>query len=387
MSGAKSPLRLRSPQKHTSIDADFPTLQSPTTSSQKKFSFKKVAALGVVAVAAVAGVAYVSSNQASTNQHVSGGSHGKSFKGLGADCVADWGQCGGTNWAGATCCSVADSFCSAQSQWYSQCLPVGTNPFPAFTLEPTQAPPAPTTPGLVPDWGQCGGANYQGITSCSSATSTCSIQSNWYAQCLPAGTTPFPLVDYSFNQVVNGIVLNPRTVFNGVVNGATEVWGYEGKALAFDGNNDNVIVSNSEAWDFSSSGFTLAANVKRSTADSEDGIITKWYGPDNFLLKFQGNSLVFTVNFVTAQWQTITFDFADETYLGQWGFVKASYHRTGAGGSTMRLWWNGEQVGTLAVADNQIVHSDVPVHIGNTNNDWSYYGGVIDNVKIWNAAV
>lgn len=35
-------------------------------------------------------------------------------------CSALWAQCGGSGWAGTTCC--ASGTCKAQNEWYSQCL-------------------------------------------------------------------------------------------------------------------------------------------------------------------------------------------------------------------------------------------------------------------------
>ncbi|KAK3361858.1 cutinase-domain-containing protein [Lasiosphaeria ovina] len=40
--------------------------------------------------------------------------------GNGGACSALWGQCGGSGWEGATCCSQGT--CKASNQWYSQCL-------------------------------------------------------------------------------------------------------------------------------------------------------------------------------------------------------------------------------------------------------------------------
>jgi hypothetical protein len=205
---------------------------------------------------------------------------------------------------------------------------------------------------------------------------------------LPAGSTPFPWVDYSFNQIENGVVYNPRREFNGLVSptGAVAGPGYQSQGIVLDGVSGRVVVSNSEGWDFSSSGFTLSADVLRARSETEDAIITKWYTPDNFLLKFQDNSLVFSIHFDTAGDQTITHFFADTNYVGQWSHVKASYQRTGPT-SVMKLWWNGNLVGTLNVPDHVISASSMPVVVGNTNNEWSFFEGTIDNVKIWNAAV
>lgn len=37
------------------------------------------------------------------------------------NCAAQWGQCGGNNWNGPTCCQSGSS-CSRINEWYSQCL-------------------------------------------------------------------------------------------------------------------------------------------------------------------------------------------------------------------------------------------------------------------------
>ncbi|CAI4212817.1 unnamed protein product [Parascedosporium putredinis] len=46
-----------------------------------------------------------------------------------------WGQCGGNNWSGATSC-VAGYTCTYQNDWYSQCLP-GANPVTTTTAKTT----------------------------------------------------------------------------------------------------------------------------------------------------------------------------------------------------------------------------------------------------------
>eukprot|EP00929_Paragymnodinium_shiwhaense_P020211 TRINITY_DN13538_c0_g1_i2.p1 TRINITY_DN13538_c0_g1~~TRINITY_DN13538_c0_g1_i2.p1 ORF type:complete len:469 (+),score=75.49 TRINITY_DN13538_c0_g1_i2:101-1507(+) len=40
----------------------------------------------------------------------------------GASCSGRWGQCGGQNWNGATCCTAGNA-CKYSNPWYSQCLP------------------------------------------------------------------------------------------------------------------------------------------------------------------------------------------------------------------------------------------------------------------------
>ncbi|CAK4110792.1 unnamed protein product, partial [Aphanomyces euteiches] len=56
----------------------------------------------------------------------------------GADAqVGAYGQCGGLNYSGSTSC-IAGWECKVQSQWYSQCVPSSNNP------------PATTSPTVVP---------------------------------------------------------------------------------------------------------------------------------------------------------------------------------------------------------------------------------------------
>uniref|UniRef100_A0A0G4HRU4 CBM1 domain-containing protein n=1 Tax=Chromera velia CCMP2878 TaxID=1169474 RepID=A0A0G4HRU4_9ALVE len=57
------------------------------------------------------------------------------------DCSALWGQCGGQNWSGPTCCE-SGSVCQFGNPWYSQCVPPTT---PAPTTTTTPAPTTTTT--------------------------------------------------------------------------------------------------------------------------------------------------------------------------------------------------------------------------------------------------
>ncbi|KAF0726180.1 hypothetical protein Ae201684P_020424 [Aphanomyces euteiches] len=64
-----------------------------------------------------------------------------------------------------------------------------TRPTTAPTTRPTSAPtsaPSPSAPssGAVGAWGQCGGNNYSGSSTCVSGY-TCKSVSEWYSQCIP----------------------------------------------------------------------------------------------------------------------------------------------------------------------------------------------------------
>jgi len=63
--------------------------------------------------------------------------------------------------------------------------PAPANPAPAPSTMQTVVRPAPTggAGAAVAKWGQCGGNNYTGSTTCV-AGSTCQVQNPWYSQCL-----------------------------------------------------------------------------------------------------------------------------------------------------------------------------------------------------------
>ncbi|KAK4154128.1 putative feruloyl esterase C [Chaetomidium leptoderma] len=60
--------------------------------------------------------------------------------------VALWGQCGGQGYTGGTTC-VSGACCSAQNQWYSQCLPGSCNPSNGGGSPAPTTTPAPSTGG------------------------------------------------------------------------------------------------------------------------------------------------------------------------------------------------------------------------------------------------
>jgi hypothetical protein len=100
--------------------------------------------------------------------------------------VKVWEQCGGKAWKQPWTAECTDgSTCVKKDEWYSQCLfgQPTTAPSPD-TASPAAPGSGPTTGGGVTKWGQCGGANYHGPTSCVAKTQ-CIKHSNWYSQCKP----------------------------------------------------------------------------------------------------------------------------------------------------------------------------------------------------------
>jgi len=89
------------------------------------------------------------------------------------DCSPVWGQCGGKDWNGSSCCQTG-SVCQVRSSWYSQCIYAATD--------------------CAAVWGQCGGQHWSGATCCQQG-SVCQFDSPWYSQCIPADPTPQPSVE------------------------------------------------------------------------------------------------------------------------------------------------------------------------------------------------
>jgi len=206
------------------------------------------------------------------------------------------------------------------------------------------------------------------------------------------GYAPFPLVDFDFNNVdlTTNFIDNPNPLYTG------QGWGTfhlitnskDGTpALQFNNVDTFISVANTVSWDFSSTGFTLQADVNRYTNTDEDSMITKWYGADYFLLKFEGNSIIFSVRVVGDVRYSAQYNFPDNSYLHQWHTIKATYKPTSATSSVITIYWDGNNVASYNVPSATLMPSWNDVKVGNANNAWSVFNGGIDNVKIWNAVV
>ncbi len=66
------------------------------------------------------------------------------FAGLAAAAAAPYAQCGGNSWTGDTTCESGWT-CTLQSEWYSQCLPGTTSTTLATSTTKTTTAPSSTT--------------------------------------------------------------------------------------------------------------------------------------------------------------------------------------------------------------------------------------------------
>jgi len=235
-----------------------------------------------------------------------------------------------------------------------------------------------------PVWGQCGGLNWPGPTCCL-GTSFCTMKNDWYSQCFPRGKLPYPLVDYTFDKDTSefgrGIVVNNGpSLFNGQVLGdVTLGTGWRSQfAAQFDGQTSVIAVDKSENFGpLLAGGFTLEADIFRESINGEDGILGKNYGGDQFRLTWYGSTLTFMVfpevlgsgcqsGFVQVQYTP-----PDDSYLNEWKYVKAVY-AVYPGGSHLLLDFAGQVTSQTFNGCKGMATGGIPIHIGNTNGQTNW---------------
>eukprot|EP00752_Nemacystus_decipiens_P013639 g12092.t1 len=104
--------------------------------------------------------------------------------------VEPYEQCGGVDYTGSTCCTEGYA-CTERGEdgCFLQCRPASTEN--ESTPSPIAAMEEPTDQDCSGAYGQCGGNNYTGATCCPSGY-TCVESDEWYSQCRPDGNQPAP---------------------------------------------------------------------------------------------------------------------------------------------------------------------------------------------------
>jgi len=179
--------------------------------------------------------------------------------------------------------------------------------------------------------------------------------------------------------------------YSGTINGATRVDGIKGKALYFDGNDYvNAGVMNMNPSDPEYNGLTLSALFKATAWSSgyHDGrIIDKsvgeWESGAYFMLSTinvgSGTRLRFRVK--TNGTTTELIASSGDLSLNKWYFAHATYD-----GSEMKIFLNGEEVGSIAKTGT-ISTDNSPVYIGNNSVHNRPWYGIIDNVRIYQETI
>ena len=217
---------------------------------------------------------------------------------------------------------------------------------------------------------------------------------------------PAPLIEYRFDEpgpFARGLVLNrarPGGAFNGTVHGNAELvpgprvsGRSSNRALGLDGDTAFVEVAGSETRGFEN-GVVVSAMVRRDTNKSEDAILSKWYGGDQWLLTFYpggAGRLIFTVRLGTGAYVSAEYLLPDENYLERWAQVDARYdivvNESSSGPhGLLRLYWGGVLVASRRVEDQPLGlwPSRSRIHVGDAGpgTSWSRFQGAIDEVRI-----
>jgi hypothetical protein len=195
-----------------------------------------------------------------------------------------------------------------------------------------------------------------------------------------------PTIEYRFDNktdFANKVVQNRSSSnYKGTIQGsAQQTVGVLGNGIQMNDSNVYVEAKDSQSLNFSN-GLTLEAFVRRSSNTNEDAIASKWYGTDQFLLTFSGESkgrLIFSVRHSNGTRSSVEYAIPNTSYLQDWVRVAATYNGSGR----LRLYWNGKKVAEKLVSGRGMASGSNKIRIGDAGNNWSRFNGKIDEVKIW----
>ena len=190
------------------------------------------------------------------------------------------------------------------------------------------------------------------------------------------------LVGYwKFNEGV-GATANDNSFYrnNGnLINGAS--WtnnGKIGKAVNFDGTNDYIEVPDSTSLS-PRAGLTVSAWIKRDTVNSIDAILGKYKSITNersFELGMANTYPVFIISSDGVTATTLTATTAIDA--GQWYYVAAVWDQT-----QIHVYVNGKRENSAAYTAG-LYDNDEALRIGDADQSFWYYDGLIDEVKMYN---
>jgi hypothetical protein len=187
---------------------------------------------------------------------------------------------------------------------------------------------------------------------------------------------------YAFSETSGNAVIDASgSGNNGTLSGATRTTsGKYGRALSFDGTNDRVNIPDSSSLDLTD-GVTMEAWVRPSSLGGWDTVVLKEQ-PGNLVYALYANTgpgpasgeIETTAGYFT-QYATGALP------LNTWTHLAMTYD-----GTTLRLYINGAEVGSRPVSGS-VVTSSSALRIGGNAVWGEYFGGLIDEVRIYNRAL
>lgn len=173
---------------------------------------------------------------------------------------------------------------------------------------------------------------------------------------------------------------------NGTINGATWTTTAQGgsNALDFDGSNDYVSLG---GLDVSGSAMTLAAWIRLDTITGDPRFISKADGvmENNHYWMVSNSSGGGNVPRFRLKTGTTTSTLIADSgtfSVGAWAHVAATYD-----GSTMRLYKDGDPIGSLAKSGTIATSSSVDAWIGANPDSSNFFDGIIDEAAIYSRAL
>jgi hypothetical protein len=185
---------------------------------------------------------------------------------------------------------------------------------------------------------------------------------------------------YGFEEPTGTTATDSAGTNTGTINGATRTTsGKNGSALTFNGTTNTVTIPDANPLDLTT-GMTLEAWVKPTASANWRTILLKEQPGDLVygLYASQGAGEIGGHIFTTSDLWTNT---TSALPLNAWSHVSATYD-----GTTLRLYLNGSQVATRAIA-GPIKTSTGVLRIGGNAIWGEYFVGTIDDVRVYNRAL
>ena len=193
--------------------------------------------------------------------------------------------------------------------------------------------------------------------------------------------TPGLVAAYNFNETSGATVIDSSgNNLTGTISGATRTAaGHAGQALTFDGVNDWVTVNDTAVLDVTR--VTIEAWVRPTTLNGWRSVVLKESASGLAYALYAYDNAPRPAAYVNVGGIDREVQGTAAPVLNGWTHLAVTYD-----GTTERLYMNGTQVGTRAVAGN-IAVSNLPLRIGG-NAPWGeFFAGQIDDVRIYNRAL